>query len=381
MEKDVKKKMSEVKPKKVQPEENVHNIYIQKYKDCTSSENIIYHISIALVNVAILVLAMFWINNKYSVSGIDTFKTFLDWKVVVLMLSVFILIKAIESVSLFISFYNKSKFINFGKIYKANAVGDYFGKVYRTVGKQPFVVGYMSDTKIKPVQLTRITAEKKYFNLVALLCLSLVMTMVGAFAWAEEMNVIVTIICFVAILVGFGYLLFIYMSKNDKGKSVSICVFFARVLAKLKLTKDEEKTYFDMIDKTLVVNKSRKIKWYAKVLNIISKLTILFLRGLILYLIFSMVGYTGAEIYFKSLWLILTLDIVKMVVPLPNDIILVDLILFSVLLIAVEPEYIWFIMVLYKIFENIIDDVHYIIILLIDKIFSSINKNKVIGNK
>lgn len=381
MESKIEGMVREGKPKKVQPEENVYNLHMQKYKDCKSRENIVYHVCMVIVNVAVMVLLMFWINNKYGVSGIDTFKTFWDWKVVVLMLSVFVLIKVIESVSLFISFYHKSRYINFGKLYKANAVGDYFGKMYRTIGKQPFVVGYMSDTKIKPVQLTKITTEKKYFNLFAFLCLSLIMTIVSAFVWTEEMNLVVTVVCFVAILVGFGYLLYIYMSKNDKGKSVSICIFFARVFAKLRLTKDEEKTYFDMIDKTLVVNKSRKIKWYAKVLDMLSEIAILSLRGLLLYLIFSMVGYTGVEMYFKSLWLILTLDIIKRVVPLPDDILLVDLILFSVLMVKIEAEYIWFVLVLYKVFENFIYDVHYLLILLIDRIFLRKNKNTVIDKR
>lgn len=381
MENETKNLKAEAKPKKLQPEENVYSSYLNKYNDCNSKDNIIYHICMILVNMVIMVVAMFYINNKYGVSGFETFKTFFDWKTIVLMLSVFVLIKMIEAVSLFISFYNKSKYLNFGKLYKANAFGDYFRKMHVVVGKQPFVVGYMSDTKIKPIQLVRITSEKKYFNLFAFLCLSLVMTIAGAFAWAGEMNAIVTVACFIAILMGFGYLLFIYMSKNDKGKSISICAFLSKMFVKLKLAKDEEKTYYDMIDKTLVTSKCRKIKWYAKVLDILSEVAVLSLRGLILYLIFSMVGYTGVDIYFKSLWLILTLDIVKNVVPIPNEILLPDLILFSVLLAMVEAEYIWFVLVLYKLFENFIYDVHYVIILLIDKMFSRNNKGEVVVKK
>lgn len=372
---------TDAKAKKVQPEENVFDIYLNKYSDCVSKDNIVYHICLILLNIVVMVLAMFWINNKYGVSGVETFKTFIDWKVIVLMISIFILIKTIEAVSLFISFYNKSRYLNFGKIYKANVVGDYFGKIHRIIGKQPFVVGYMSDTKIKPLQLTRITSEKKYFDLFAFLILSLIMTIVGAFAWQKEMNVIVTIACFVAIVIGFGYLLFVYMSKNDKGKSISICVFLSRVLAKFKLTKDEEKTYYEMIDKTLVVNKSRKIKWYAKCLDMLSGVATLCLRGLMLYLIFGMVGYIGADIYFKSLWLILILDIVKNIVPIPNEILLPDLLLFSVLLLAVEVEYIWFILLLYKVFENFIYDIHYLIVLLMDKFFCKRGKVVLADNR
>lgn len=371
----------ETKAKRIQPEENVFGGYINKYKECASRDNAIYHICVMLLNIVVLVVAMFYINNKYGVSGFETFKTFIDWKTIVLMLSIFVLIKMIESVSLFISFYNKGKYLNFGKLYKANVFGDYFRKMHRVVGKQPFVVGYMSDTKIKPIQLVRITSEKKYFNLFAFLCLSLVMTIAGAFAWAGELNAIVTVACFIAIVIGFGYLLFIYMSKNDKGKSISICAFLSKMFVKLRLAKDEEKTYYDMIDKTLVTNKSRKIKWYAKALDILSEMVVLSLRGLILYLIFSMVGYTGVDIYFKSLWLILTLDIVKNVVPIPNEILLPDLILFSVLLAMIEAEYIWFVLVLYKVFENFIYDVHYVIILLIDKIFSRNNSGVVIDKR
>lgn len=376
-----KENMKNVRAKKISPEENLYDLFTQKYKECASRENTVYHVCMTIVSIAVMILLMFWINNKYGVSGIDAFVSFLDWRIIVLMLSVFILIKIVESVSLFISFYHKSRYIDFGKLYRANAIGDYFGKVYRSVGRQAFIVGYMADTRIKPVHLLRVTAEKRYFNLVASLGLSLIMIIVGAFLWTNEMNVIVTIITFVAVIVGVGYLLYIYMSKNDKAKSISISMFLSRLLAKLGLTKDEEKTYYNMIDKTLVVNKSRKIKWYAKVLDVLSQVTTLALRGLILYLIFSLVGYSDVEFYFKSLWLILIFDIVKFVVPLPNDIILIDLILFGVLLVAVEPQYIWFILVLYELFENWVKDIHYLLVVVIDNLFFKKKNSVVIGRK
>ena len=108
MENETKNLKAEAKPKKLQPEENVYSSYLNKYNDCNSKDNIIYHICMILVNMVIMVVAMFYINNKYGVSGFETFKTFFDWKTIVLMLSVFVLIKMIEAVLLFISFYNKS---------------------------------------------------------------------------------------------------------------------------------------------------------------------------------------------------------------------------------------------------------------------------------
>lgn len=367
-----------VKQKKVQPEEVVGEKLIQKYNTNASKKNTLYYIAMFVMNIAVLVLAMFYINYKKGVDSLGAFGEMFDGGIFVLMLSVFVLVKMIESVTLFVRLNQKTKYKNFGEVYKANAVGDYFGKM-STIGggKTMATVGYLSDKKIKQTALVQVAYERRYYSLVAMLALSVIMLIVGAFAWDGVVHISITLICFGVVLCGCMYLLYIYMSRNDKQRSVNICSWASRAMEKLKLTKDVEKTYFDLVDKTMVVTKSRKVKPLYKVIDIVSSVATILLRSFVVYLIFEMVGLGGAESYFKSLLILISLDIIKYILPIPNGAIIIDIILLSIMGNVVLPEYVWMGLALYRIFDNLIIDFHYLIVVIINAISRCFVKEKV----
>lgn len=358
------------KQKKIQPEDAVLEKCKEKYAEVASKRNALYYISMFVMNIAVLILAMFYINYKKGVDSFEAFSNLFDWGVFVLMISIFILVKMIEAVTTFVRLNQKTRYKNFGEVYKANAVGDYYGKmsVFGS-GKTMTTIGYLENNKIKTNGLVGIGYERRYFSLVATLVLSVVMLIVGAFAWKKMMPTWLTIICFFATIVGFMYLLYIYMSQNDKQRSVNICSFFANLMGKLKFTKNTEKTYYEYVDKTMVVTKSRKIKPLYKVIDMSSSVATILLRGLILYLIFEMVGLGGAEYYFKALLILLTLDITKYILPIPNGAIVIDVIMISIFGNIMLPEYVWMSLLLYRVMDTILVDIHYIIVVIIDKIF------------
>ncbi len=374
---EIKTEEKKVKTKKIQPEEKVFSQHLDKYGELNNSKNILYYISIVLLNISVLVLMMLWINNKEGVVSFDVVKEAFNWKIFILMCAIFVLIKMIQSVSLFISFHIKSKYNNFGVLYKANAVSDFYGKMsILNRGKLSSMSGYLSSTKIKPQHVISIEYEKWYYNVLVFLSLSLVMVIVGAFKWQKNTHIVITLITFAIIVCGFMYLLYLYMARHDKEKNLSICSFVARALSKLKLTSDFEKTYYGMVDKSAVVTKANRVSWTARILNMLSSLSVYVLRGLILYLIFSSIGLSTSEYYFKSLWLLLTLDLFKTIIPLPDGVIVLDLIFMLMLSKTLYPEYIWWVLLMYKVFENFIYDLHFLIILIVDKISLSISKKK-----
>lgn len=374
---EIKIEDKKVKAKKIQPEEKVFSQHLDKYGELKNSKNILYYISIVLLNISILVLMMLWINNKEGVVSFDVVKEAFSLKIFILMCAIFVLIKMIQSVSLFISFHIKSKYNNFGVLYKANAVSDFYGKMsILNRGKLSSMSGYLSSTKIKPQHIISIEYEKWYYNVLVFLSLSLVMVIVGAFKWQKNTHIVITLITFAIIVCGFMYLLYLYMTRHDKEKNLSICSFVATTLSKLKLTSDFEKTYYGMVDKSAVVTKANRVSWTARILNMLSSLSVYVLRGLILYLIFSSIGLGTSEYYFKSLWLLLTLDLIKTIIPLPDGVIVLDLIFMFILSKTLYPEYIWWVLIMYKVFENFIYILHFLIILIVDKISLSISKKK-----
>ncbi|MBE5738576.1 MAG: hypothetical protein E7354_02480 [Clostridiales bacterium] len=373
----VEQKEKKTKAKKPQPEENILTSAVEKYAEIKGGKNTLYHISIVLLNIAVLVLMMLWINNKNEVVSFDIVKSILDAKIVILMCCIFVLIQMIRVVSLFISFHFKSKYNNFGKLYVANAVSDFHGKMsIYSKGKDIAFMGILNDTGIKKQHIVAITYEKKYYNLFAFLCLSAIMIIVGAFKWEEILHIGITLLCFGIIVAGFMYLIYIRMTRYDKERSLSICSFIAKIMAKLRLTSDFEKTYFGMVDKTSVVAKSNNITWQARILNAVSALSVLALRGLIIYLIFDSLKLSTTEYYFKSLWILIVLDLVTMVVPFPKGVVVVDLLLLSILTKMLYPQYIWWVLLMYKVFENLIYDIHYLIVIIVDKIVRSVVNKK-----
>lgn len=370
------------KVKKPQPEEIVGEQLIQKYSTNASRKNALYYVAMFVMNIAVLVLAMFYLNYKKSVDSFGAFGEIFDGGIFVLMLSVFVLIKMIEAVTLFVRLNQKTRYKNFGEVYKANAVGDYYGKMSTFgSGKTMATVGYLSDKKIKQTTLLQVAYERRYYSLVAILAISAIMLIVGAFAWSDMMHISITLICFIVVICGAMYLLYIYMSRNDKQRSVNICSFVAGLMEKLKLTKDVEKTYFDCINKTMVVTKSRKVKPLYKIIDIVSSTATILLKSFMVYLILEMVGLSGAEYYFKSLLILVSVDIIKYILPVPNGAIIIDIILLSIFGNVMLPEYVWMGLVLYRIFDNLIFDVHYLIVVIVDAISNALAKRKVTNKK
>ncbi len=382
IEENKKEKPKKEKVKKTQPEETLYTSLVAKYSDMHSSKNALYYVSIILVNMAVLVLAMLWLNNKHSVVSFDAIKLNLDSTYIILMCCVFVLIKMIQTVSLFISYHFKSRANNFGKMYIANAYSDFYGNMTMfSSGRNAALVGALSTTKIKPQHLISVTYEKKYYNLFTFLIISSIMILVGAFKWEAILHVLVTLVCFFTIICGFMYLLYIRMTRSDKERSLNICSFVARVLSKIGIVKDFEKSYFAMVDKTMVTAKANRVSWKAKILNMLSSLVVIALRAMVVFLIFSSLGLSTAEYYFKSLWILLVLDIVMMVWPFPRGIVIVDILLISIISKMLYPDYIWYVLVLYKLFENIIYALHYVIVLIIDKIVNKVKNKKQISKE
>ena len=206
-EKIKKEKPKKERVKKVQPEETLYTTLVEKYSDMHSSKNALYYISIILVNFAILALSMLWLNNKYSVVSFEAIKLNFDFTYVLLMCCVFVLIKMIQTVSLFISYHFKSMANNFGRMYVANAYSDFYsGMTMFSSGRTTALVGALSSTKIKPQHLISVTYEKKYYNLFTFLIVSSVMIIVGAFTWESILHVLATLTCFITVICGFMYL-------------------------------------------------------------------------------------------------------------------------------------------------------------------------------
>ncbi len=364
---EINKEEIKVKAKKPQPEEIVGEGLLEKYNTNASKKNLLYYIALFVMNIAVLVLAMFYLNYKKGVDSIKAFGEMFDGGIFVLMLSVLVLVKMIEAVALFVRLNQKTKYKNFGEVYKANAIGDYYGKMSTFgSGKTMAMVGYLSGKKIKQTAVVQVAYEKRYYYFVSMLAISLIMLIVGAFAWSDMMHISITLVCFLSIICGAMYLLYIYMSRNDKQRSVNICSFVARLMGKFKLTKDVEKTYFDCVNKTMVVTKSRKVKPLYKIIDIASSVATVLLKSFIVYLIFEMMGLVGLEYYFRSLLILVSIDILKYILPVPNGAIIIDIILLSILGNLLLPEYIWMGLVLYRIFDNLILDVHYIIVVIIN---------------
>lgn len=372
-----KEKPKKERVKKPQPEETLYASLLEKYSDMHSSKNVLYYISIILVNLAVLALSMLWLNNKYEVVSFEAIKVNFDFTYILFMCCIFVLIKMIQTVSLFISYHFKSKVNNFGKMYIANAYSDFYGGMTMfSSGKTAALVGALSTTKIKPQHLISVTYEKKYYNLFTFLIVSAIMVIVGAFAWESIMHVLVTLTCFLTIICGFMYLVYIRMTRSDKERSLNICSSIARLLAKIGIAKDFEKTYFTMVDRTMVQSKANRISLKAKLLNMGASLGVIALRALVVYLIFSSLGLSTIGYYLKSLWILLVLDIVTMVWPFPRGVVIIDILIISIISKMLYPDYIWYVLVLYKLFENIIYALHYVIVLIVDKITTKVKNKK-----
>ncbi len=358
------------------PEENISQLAIDRYGQVKGSGNILFLLSVLLLSLTVIIISGLWINTKYSVNTFANILDIFDIKVFVLMLSIFSLIQMVKSVTLFMSLYFRRKYNRFSLVYKAMVGFDYYGlvSIYSSTSNS-FLIGSLVSNKVKVNDAVLSTYEKKYCDIFAFLTVSLIMIIVGAFKWQKYTHISFTLIGFFVVVVGFLYLVYIRMFRKDKELCLSISSVFAKLLTKLRIRKDYEDAYYSVIDKGLATSKSINCKFYVKCIDVVGAIVVLLLRASILYLLLSSLDVSGVEVYFKSLWIMVTVDLLVNVFPLPKGGILAELILLYVLSKWIVPEYIVWLIVGYKFFEVVLYAIQFGVVSLVDKIKNK-NSNK-----
>jgi len=350
-----------------------------KFVDINNSKSLFFYWTLIFLNIFTLVVALFWCIKEKNIVNYSIFKEGVSLKSIFLLIVIFIVIMCLYVLPMSLRLYNNTKRARFFTLYKANAVSKFFNKVtIYSKGENVAKVTYMSNHKINNKNSTSIAYGSKNFEDIAKCIYFLTIMIVGTFLGVANNIFWFYLIAFVALI----YLIIkvgirLIFTKN-KELAVSLIAKFTKLLLSMKLIRDYDKFYNKYIDVLITYERSFKVNRFILFVEIVSNILIYFLKALILYFIVVLMNFGDVEILIDVLFKCVIIELLFNIVPLPNGLLFYEIIFIMLFKNIFFEGYLWWGMLLYRIFDYFIYAIHYLIILFIDFIEKKIkfSKNK-----
>jgi len=164
--------------------------------------------------------------------------------------------------------------------------------------------------------------------------------------------------------------------NRDKELAVLIVAKITKFLYKLNIVKDFYMFYNKYIDKMIAYNRTYKINKSIIVSEVFSHVLILFLKSLFVYFIFLFVNQGTADLFFEILFCSVVLQVLMDLIPLPKGVLFFEIIFIILFKNIFFEGYLFWGLMLYRIFDYFIYVIHYLIIKMIELVLNSISKIK-----
>lgn len=338
-----------------------------KNNDIKAKRSVFLYIGIVLLNICMLAVCWVVLGNKYGVASFDSIFDVLDWKYLLFLCLLFLLIWLLQVMRDYISIFKRVKRKRFWGVVFANQKYNFYSNIASLGGcKIPYTVR-LNNSNIDRRTAVDTLYGKKFSQLLAKIVYSSVCFVLGVIFCMKSANIWMVILGVVAFLINGAFLCFLIYSVQNMEKSIVLVAKFSKLLYKLKLIKDYEsfykKTTNVLCEYSLVIKGMTKFS----VISILSDMLIIFLRHFGLFVIFQMLNFGGCQYFVEILFSCTILDLIVSILPLPKGTLLYEL-LFSVLFINVFFEgYLGIGVILYRAFDYFLYILIPGIILLFDK--------------
>lgn len=203
--------------------------------------------------------------------------------------------------------------------YKTNAIGRYYDAITpMATGGQPFQIFYMKNRGLPVAAAISVPMGKYVINQI---CISAIWTVCIIIAFTTEGG-LTTILCVVGWAVNSLLMVVIGILSINQRVGKKIVVFVLRALQKIKIIKDYEKRYNQVLK--IVTDFQVTIKSFAKdgwvfLKLIVSNIISLFLHYSIAFLVYCvMIGHFDFSMYWQIFLLSVMIDMAASFVPLPG---------------------------------------------------------------
>ncbi|MGN0961177.1 MAG: hypothetical protein ACI4PF_03130 [Christensenellales bacterium] len=369
--------MDDKEIKKIMPQEKLFSHFEKKSNDITSKRSGFFYLSIILLNICFLILSWIIISNKDGVVGFQEIIDIFDWKYLLFIFIIILLIVFLQSFPDFISLYNKTKKRKFGLMLIANCKMNFYNSVtmfscggYNVFGTTLYSGGATKQSAVDSICL------KKFFNRVSQIIYSFIFLVAGTIFYFSKIDIWLLVLGIGCFLINCIILIFILSFDINTEKSLNFIAKLCKLLYNLRLIKDYEGLYKRISNELFVYSNNLKTVKKISILYIVFYFLIQFLRHFILFIIIQSLNIGSYEILFEIIFKCTILDLIIGIFPLQKGTAIFEL-LFALLFINVFfSGYLLWGLVLYRFFDYFIYTLIFLIALIFDNSKRQLKKSK-----
>lgn len=375
-------KKQEIKEKKQNSEDRILENYLSKYNDISAKKSGFYYFSIVLLNICALIVVMLLYGNTANIVSFKVFWESIDWNILLLIFLIFIGMMLFQTFSRYLRLYSKSKLRRFWLSCNANNVMNFYNmtSVYERNGVIASTKCLSEDKLSSTVNPVELTLGKKIFDKIAFVIFTLMFLVIGLFAWQNIIPGWVIWVAVISLIFQVTTLVLVGLLNDNKQAVIGFVGWLSRFLFKLKLIKDYELFYNKMIDTLVVYNKTLRQNRSLSFVEIMINILVLFLKYSLLYLVFITINLDTGDMFWKLLYMCVVFDLVLKIWPLPKGTLIFEVLFITLFTRVFFEGYVYWAMILYRVFDYFIYIIHYLIVALIDCIVKKFKNKKLIKN-
>jgi len=358
-------------------EEIVYEEYQEKLKDIKSGKSSFFYACIIILNICMLFATFVLLNNLFDINCFELLAEFWSTKIFVLMIAVFVLIQILKTLPNFLKLYNKQKTRKFGTLFKANAVDNFYNCV--TINQTGGLVAstdYMINKNIELSNAFNLSKGQRIIDKIAITAFSLIMLLVGAFLWVEYVNIWLYLLALFIVIAHLIYIVFVIIFATNKKRGILILGKLCKFLLNLKLIKDYEAVFNKMVNHMLITSKALKENKILMIVHIASSILVHLLRIMILYLALYSLGLQETDRLWVLIFGFIILDLIINILPLQKGTLVIEVLFVVLFSVVFEEMYVFYGLMMYKVFEYFMYVLQFIIVWLIDKITDKFRSRK-----
>lgn len=358
------------KVKNKNAEERLFEDYQFKSLAMNTSGSKLFYSTIVILNIFLLFVAFLVLNGKEKIEKFSVVLENMGGTTVTLIFLMFVAVMVLKVIPDYLKVFSKTKKRKFWACYSANSKCEFFNGVTLNKKGNAKYICHLSDSKIKSQQAVDTALSKKFISKISFCIYSLLFMIIGAFSWVKFIPIWLYLIALLALVVNFAYVCFVFYFGKNKEEAMGVISNICKFLYNKKIIKDYEKLFYKIVDKMIVYNKTFK---YSKIIiwtEVFANILIYFLKGLAVYLLCYSINLLEGGILFQLLFVGVVMEGVVMLWPFAKGTLIYEIVFILLFKSYYFAGFIFWAMVIYRIFDYFMYVVNYLITMLIGKIMN-----------
>lgn len=334
-----------------------------------------YYASIVLLAVISLIVSFLILDNSGNeIQKISTVFESFDFKLLCILLVTFFVLLLLKSLPVFLRLFSKTKSKNYLTVFGGVVASEFYSRV--TIcgkGKNPTFAYVLNKRGIASGVAIDCVYGKSFNEKFSFLIYSLVIMLIGIFAWSKNINVLLLVISIIVLLANLISVLFVFMFNANKKKALEQLSKVIRLAFSINLIKDYEKVYNRTVDKLIIVVKDLKTNKSILFVDFISNILRYFLMSGVIYVSIVSLNFADGSILGELLFKYVILKLILDAWPLQKGMFIIELIFIILFNNLFFEGYVFWGLVFYRLFDYFV----YIISFCIYKIFATSKDNKI----